>query len=83
MLRMLTFIALLTLSACAAPERPVADSSVIPPFPPPAVNLGHPLATPVLPQLQCLQKTGLIHSPLCPGAGSWELANSVTEAEPK
>jgi hypothetical protein len=49
---------LLMLCSCAAQERPVADPSSIPAFPPPPVSMGPVTAKPMLPWLKCLQEKG-------------------------
>lgn len=71
----------LTISACGGQERPqaVADLSVIPAREAPPVDTSRPLPDPMLPDLQCLQTTGL----LCPGAGSSSAPGSTTTVPPR
>lgn len=86
MRKIVTLLAALTISACAAQEKPqlVADPSIIPAFPPPAVSLGRAIIDrPMQAELYCLMATGQPTAPSCPGTGSPDAANNVTWTAPK
>jgi hypothetical protein len=73
-------ILMLTLCGCAEQAKQlVPDLSIIPRFPDPPVDLNRPVGKAMLPDLHCLQISGLP----CHGPGSSDTPNSAISTAPR
>ena len=69
--RLPPMLLLLMICGCAGPEklRLVVDPAAIPDWPPAPVDPTRPVPPAMLPQVECLRRTGQPTGPSCPGAG--------------
>lgn len=65
------------------PPRLVADPAIIPDWPESPVDQSRSLGLPRMPELKCLQATGQVSLPSCPGTGLWTSSPNATPSASK